>query len=75
MALPFLPDQSSDWRTNRADWCSLDWASLLLHTPVTTVECPINQEAVMEIAIAFGGLVGVFVLGGALILFWPYDRP
>jgi hypothetical protein len=28
----------------------------------------------MEIAIAFGGLVGVFVLGGALILFWPYDR-
>jgi hypothetical protein len=28
----------------------------------------------MEIAIAFGALVGVFVLGGAMILFWPYDK-
>jgi hypothetical protein len=29
----------------------------------------------MEIAIAFGALVGVFVLGGAMILWWPYDSP
>jgi hypothetical protein len=28
----------------------------------------------MEIAIAVGALVGVFVLGGAIILFWPYDK-
>jgi len=28
----------------------------------------------MEIAIAFGALVGVFVLGGAMILWWPYDK-
>jgi hypothetical protein len=28
----------------------------------------------MEIAMGFGALVGVFVLGGAMILFWPYDK-
>jgi hypothetical protein len=28
----------------------------------------------MEIAIAFCALIGVFVLGGAMILFWPYDK-
>jgi len=28
----------------------------------------------MEIGIAFGALVGVFVLGGAMILWWPYDK-
>jgi|APFre7841882630_1041343.scaffolds.fasta_scaffold02720_3 hypothetical protein len=28
----------------------------------------------MEIAIAMGFLVGVFVLLGAAILFWPYDK-
>jgi len=28
----------------------------------------------MEIAIAMGFLVGVFVLLGGAILFWPYDK-
>jgi hypothetical protein len=28
----------------------------------------------MEIAFAFGALVGVFVLGAAMILWWPYDK-
>jgi hypothetical protein len=28
----------------------------------------------MEIAIAFGALVGVFVLGASMILWWPYDK-
>jgi len=28
----------------------------------------------MEIAIAFGGLIGVFALGAAMILWWPYDK-
>jgi hypothetical protein len=28
----------------------------------------------MEIAIAFGAFVGVFVLGAAIILWFPYDK-
>jgi len=28
----------------------------------------------MEIAIAFAAFVGVFVLGGAIILWFPYDK-
>jgi hypothetical protein len=28
----------------------------------------------MEIGIAVGALVGVFVLGAAMILWWPYDK-
>ena len=28
----------------------------------------------MEIAIAFAAFVGVFVLGAAIILWFPYDR-
>lgn len=29
----------------------------------------------MEIAFGLGALLGMFVLGGAVILFWPYDSP
>jgi hypothetical protein len=28
----------------------------------------------MEIGIAIGALVGVFALGAAMILWWPYDK-
>ena len=28
----------------------------------------------MEIAIAMSALVGVFALGAAMILWWPYDK-
>jgi hypothetical protein len=28
----------------------------------------------MEIAFGLGALLGMFVLGGAVILFWPYDK-
>ena len=28
----------------------------------------------MEIAFGIGALVGVFVLGAAMILWWPYDK-
>jgi hypothetical protein len=28
----------------------------------------------MEIGLPMAGLVGVFVLGAALILWWPYDK-
>jgi hypothetical protein len=35
---------------------------------------PSTREVIMEIAIAFGFLVGVFVLLGGAILFWPYDK-
>jgi len=28
----------------------------------------------VELAIAFGAFVGVFVLGGAIILWFPYDK-
>jgi hypothetical protein len=28
----------------------------------------------MELAIAFGALVGVFVLGAAIIVWFPYDK-
>jgi len=40
----------------------------------TIVEFTINQEVIMEIALAFGALVSVFVGLGALILFTPYDK-
>jgi hypothetical protein len=28
----------------------------------------------MAIAMGFGALVGVFALGAAMILWWPYDK-
>jgi hypothetical protein len=31
-------------------------------------------EVVMELAIAFGALVSVFVLGAAVIIWFPYDK-
>ena len=31
-------------------------------------------EAVMELASAFGALVSVFVLGAAVIVWFPYDK-
>jgi hypothetical protein len=34
----------------------------------------INREVIMEIAIIMGFLVGVFVMLGGLILFFPYDK-
>jgi hypothetical protein len=33
-----------------------------------------TQEVIMEIAIAMGGLVAIFVGLGALILFTPYEK-
>ena len=39
----------------------------------TIVESIINQEVIMEIAIVMGILVGVFALGAAMILWFPYD--
>jgi hypothetical protein len=73
-ALPFFPINLLIGALISSDWCSSGWALLLLHTTVTSVESTITEEAIMAIAIGFGALVGVFVLGGALILFWPYDR-
>jgi len=35
---------------------------------------PTTQEAIMEIGIALGALVSVFVGLAALILWFPYDR-
>ncbi len=42
----------------------------------TVVKYTINQsrEVIVEIAIAFGAFVGVFVLGAAIILWFPYDK-
>lgn len=28
----------------------------------------------MEVGLPLAGLVGVFVLGAAMILWWPYDK-
>ena len=38
------------------------------------VESTIKQEAIMEIALIPGLFVGIFALGAALILWFPYDR-
>jgi hypothetical protein len=40
----------------------------------TIVNPPSTQEAIMEIGIALGALVSVFVGLAALILWFPYDR-
>jgi hypothetical protein len=44
-------------------------------TAETVAKYTINSgEVIMEIAIAFGAFVGVFVLGAAIILWFPYDK-
>ena len=41
----------------------------------TVAKYTINSgEVIVEIAIAFGAFVGVFVLGAAIILWFPYDK-